>query len=155
MVVGLLTPTTDPCYPIPMDLFSITYDDPESDHQIALRDAMQDQWRKDQSTIRSQGRVPDWIGEPSPLSRDKARLLTLLYDQGCIYWTGHPSRNNQDVTERIGLQKTANAKATIDACLRAGLIESRLYRGEQVFQLTHEGEFALDEYQIDVELGIL
>ena len=121
----------------------------------ALLDAMQYQWRADQAKVRQQGRIPDWIGEPHPLSKDKARLLEYLYDAGYVEWTGNPSQSNIDVARKIGLTSTINARVVIDQCHRAGLIVQSIYRERVVFQLTHEGEFALDEYQLDRELGIL
>lgn len=131
-------------------------DDPyERHHEEALQDAMREQWKRDLATVRDRGIVPDWVGEPRPLSRDKARLLELLYDVGCVTWSNNPSRTNQDTTKAMGFQSQANARACIDACLRDGLVVSRLYRGNMVFEMTMEGEFALDEWQLDRELGVL
>ena len=131
-------------------------DDPyERRHEEALQDAMREQWKRDLATVRDRGFIPDWVGEPRPLSRDKARLLELLYDCGCVTWTNNPSRTNQDTTKAMGFQSQANARASIDACLKEGLVVSRLYRGNMVFEMSMEGEFALDEYMLDRELGIL
>ena len=121
----------------------------------ALRIAMQKRWVEDQQEIRERGVFPDWLGEPSPLSKDKARLLTLLYDVGHVKWTQHPGQNNRNVTRDIGLRNVANAKAVIDMCLKDNLVSSREYRGNVIIEMTQAGEFALDEYQLEVELGIL
>lgn len=131
-------------------------DDPYEPHEHdALQSAMRAQWHRDQAEVRTSGRIPDWIGEPRPLSKDKARLLELLYDIGCVTWSSNPSKGNQEVTRAMGLNSTANAKAVIDQCMRDGLVTSRLYRGNQVFEMTMSGEFALDEWQLDREMGIL
>jgi len=121
----------------------------------ALRVAMKRQWDTDVDVIRQRGVIPDWMGEPSPLSRDKARLLSLLYEVGYIAWHKHPGPNNRDVTKRMGLNNTGNAKAVIDMCIDAGLVSSRIYRGETIFEMTMEGEHSLEEYELEVELGIL
>ena len=126
---------------------------PNAEDALAL--AMGKQWQDDQDAVRASGRVPDWYGEPKPLGKDKARLLQHLYEVGCIEWTGNPSRGNTEVTRAIGLNSTINARQVILECHKAGLIEQRLYRGRVVFQLTHEGEFALDEYLLDVQYGIV
>jgi hypothetical protein len=55
----------------------------------------------------------------------------------------------------MGFQSQANAKACIDACMKDGLVVSRLYRGNQIYEMTMEGEFSLDEWQLDREMGIL
>lgn len=120
-----------------------------------MHDAMQDQWKRDIATVQERGVVPDWIGEPRPLSRDKARLLELLYDCGCVTWTNNPSKVNQDTTKAMGFQSQANAKACLDACLKEKLISCRLYRENQVFEMTSEGEYALEDWQMEIEMGIL
>jgi hypothetical protein len=130
-------------------------DDYGPDEQDALRDAMVSQWDNDLKIIKERGVIPDFFGEPRPLSKDKARLLEYLYDHGYVAWHNYPCQNNRDVTKAIGLNNTGNAKAVIDMCFREGLIESRLYRGEQVFQLAQDGEYALEEHQIEVELGLV
>jgi hypothetical protein len=136
-----------------MDLFSHPRPDDEFYHR--LRDAMRDQWESDNAEIKRQGRIPDWYGEPKPLSKDKARLLQYLYDHGFIEWTNSPSANNTAVTKSIGLNSTVNAKGVIDQCIREQLIEHRIHQGKVIFQMTHHGEFALEEWQIDRELGIV
>lgn len=113
------------------------------------------QWEDDLETVRQRGVIPDWIGEPKPLSVDKARLLEVLYDRGCVSWTSNPSRNNRDVTRAIGLTSTANAKQVIDACVSAKLAKYEQYNGSLVIVMTQEGEFALEEYQLDMEMGIM
>ena len=131
-------------------------DDPyERHHEDALQDAMREQWKRDLAAVHDRWVIPDWIGEPRPLSKDKARLLSLLYDVGCVTWSSNPSRANQDTTRAMGFQSQANARACIDACMKDGLVVSRLYRGNMVFEMTMAGEFALDEWQLDCELGIL
>lgn len=137
-------------------LFDYSPDDEyERNHEEALQDAMREQWKRDLATVRERGVITDWIGEPSPLSKDKARLLELLYDCGCVTWSSNPSKANQETTKAMGFQSQANAKACIDACLKEGLVVSRLYRGNMVFEMTAEGEYALEEHNLEIELGIL
>jgi hypothetical protein len=118
-----------------------------------LRDELQSKWEKDQSDVRSQGRWPDWKGEPRPLCKDKARLLYYLYEHGYIQWDGNPSKNNTSVAENIGMTSIPHAKALLNGCLKESLIESRLYRGKQVYQMTQDGEYALGEYEIEQEVA--
>ena len=136
-------------------LFDYTHDAPNADDEYEIGVAMRKQWEADSESVRDRGVIPDWIGEPRPLSKDKARLLEYLYDHGYVAWHNYPCQNNRDVTKAIGLNNTGNAKAVIDMCFREGLIESRLYRGDQVFQLAQDGEYALEEHQIEVELGLV
>jgi len=139
------------------DLFDTHLDDNPAtpSQEEALRRAMQKQWQDDLEAVSERGVIPDWIGEPRPLSKDKARLLGLLYEVGSVSWTSSPSKNNRQVTEAMGLQSTGNAKAVIDMCLREKLAATRIYRGALIVEMTQEGEYALEEYQLDVELGIL
>jgi len=134
-----------------MNLFDYQPEDdtPTPSQEEALGQAMRKQWQEDQQVVRERGIIPDWVGEPSPLSKDKARLLNLLYESGSITWSSGHSQNNRDVTSAMGLQSTGNAKAVIDMCYRDKLITSRIYRGSQIFELTLEGEFALEEHLQD------
>lgn len=138
-------------------LFTYSNNDetPTASQEQQLGDAMREQWKEDLDVVRQRGIIPDWIGEPSQLSKDKARLLDLLYEVGFVTWDSNPSKNNRTVTKAIGLNNTGNAKAVIDMCCKDGLVSSRLYRGNQIFEMTMEGEFALEEWQIDVEMGLI
>ncbi len=126
---------------------------PSEDDALAI--AMVKQWERDKARIAERRVIPDWMGEPSPLSKDRARLLELLYDAGCVEWTGNPSKNNNRVTKAMGLNNNANAKAVLDMCQRDGLITSRLYQGKQVFEMAQEGEFALEDFLLEKEMGFL
>ena len=55
----------------------------------------------------------------------------------------------------MGLNNNANAKAVLDMCQRDGLITSRLYQGKQVFEMAQEGEFALEDFLLEKEMGFL
>lgn len=136
-----------------MDLFDVTHDDIDQTNEEALGIQMRAQWDADQRIVRERRVIPDWIGEPSPLSQDKARLLNVLYECGCVAWSSTPCKGNRDVTNAIGLESTANAKAVIDECNKLGLVSARHYRGQMIFEMTMDGEFALDEYQQEKELG--
>jgi hypothetical protein len=119
-----------------------------------LRRAMVAQWKADKAKVKARGIVPDWMGEPRPLSRDRAAVLELLYDVGCIEWNGNPSRNNQIIAGQIG-RPVAHIKGLLDAMLAEGLLTSRLWDDKPIWEMTHAGEYALEEWQIDRELGIL
>ncbi len=120
----------------------------------ALEFSMRAQWRKDVQAVTDQGRIPDWIGEPRPLEKDMAALLTYLYEHGYIVWRSAPCQNNAKVASIIGAKTQSAAQATIRKCLDKELIKSRIHRGEPIFEMTMHGEFALDEWQTDQEMGI-
>lgn len=147
----------------------------QHDDQDDLRAAMQAQWQKDCAEIKRRRIIPDWKGEPKPLSKDKAALLEYLYEHGFLAWPKSPSKEKLAVARLIGYETkparkiqealdlgldentiaVANAKAVIDWCLAEGLIETRLYRGQEIYQMTQDGEYALEEWQIERELGFL
>jgi hypothetical protein len=149
-----------------MDLFN------PPDYQDPIRDAMQKQWQDDVAAINKRRIIPDWKGEPKPLSKDKAALLDYLYEHGFIAWPGNPGPERIKVAKMLGYAEkkssrtsamldlgidentiaVANAKAVIDACLDDGLIETRYYRGQNVLQMTRGGEYALEEWQIEREM---
>lgn len=134
------------------DLFN--YD--QYPEEAALGEAMARHHQEyDIPIIRERGVVPDWMGEPEPLSKDKARVLSYLYEHGCFSWTPKTSRNNRDMVEAVSLGTQAYAKSVIDEMMRLDLIETRMYHGDLVFEMTQQGEFALEEYELDKELGIL
>jgi hypothetical protein len=139
-----------------MDLFI-----PNND-QDTIRTAMEKQWQSDIDAIKLRRIVPDWKGEPKPLSKDKAALLEYLYENGFIEWPKTPGPDRIKVAKILGYVErddgmiaVTNAKAVIDACYRDKLIETSLYRGKEVYQMTQDGEYALEEWQIDRELGFL
>lgn len=141
-----------------MDLFNR---EPEND-QDALREAMRAQWESDLATVKNRRVIPDWIGEPNPLSKDKAALLEYLYDNGYIVWTDKPGKERIEVARILGYEErddgsiaAANAKYVVNSCLRDGLVETRIYRGKQIIQMTTEGEYALSDWQIERELGFI
>lgn len=118
-----------------------------------LADDMRRQWTVDVETIRARGIHADWMGEPVALSADKARLLSYLYERGYLDWGGKGSVSRVASTKAIGLKNPPNAQAVIDDCLDRGLIEAREYRGSVVYQMTTEGEIALDDYFVDCEIS--
>lgn len=139
------------------DLFN-----PPDPDQDALRYAMQKQWQKDCAEIKRRRIIPDWKGEPKPLSKDKAALLQHLYDHGYVVWPSKPGKERIEVARILGYTErhdgtiaVANATAVIDWCEANGLIEPRVYRGQRVYQMTQEGEYALEEWQIERELGFI
>jgi hypothetical protein len=158
-----------------MDLFDQT---PPTDYdyeQDALQKAMLELWEADKATVAQRRIIPDWIGEPEPLSKDRAALLEYLYENGCIYWQSGPSKEKITIAKLIGYSEhentnkhpsfdfglpdmtiaIANAKAIIDDCEKSGLIEAKLYRGRKAYELTQSGEYALEDFMIERELGFL
>ena len=135
--------------------------------QKDLKHKMHKQWLHDLEVVKDRRVVPDWVGEPRPLSKDRAALLEYLYENGCIYFP-HSAICRKDLMERVRVAKlmgyverddgsiaVANAKAVIDDCKKQGLIEMREYQGRMVYQLSAEGEFALEDWQLERELGFL
>lgn len=146
--------------------------DTPNPQEEALADAMQRQWDADNDKVRKRGIVPDWIGEPRPLSKDRVALLNILYEIGYVEWPKAPSRQKSEVARQMGYKDiytgkfdmfgneivrlaVDNAKAVIDSMVREGLIEWREYRGGNVLQMTNEGEYALEDWQIEQELGFV
>jgi hypothetical protein len=140
-----------------MDLF--TPENPNAETEQALADAMRAQWLADKATIKAQRRYADWMGEPKPLSRDKAALLEYLYEHGAFYWTQSASAHNLKAVAVFGYndspKATINARATLDAMVKAGLIEVRARGDKLEYSMTQEGEFALADWQLERELGFL
>lgn len=137
-----------------MDLFSANSTKQTPCREDELRAAMEAQWKADKAKVRERGVIPDWIGEPRPLSRDRAAVLELLYEIGCIEWNGNPSRNNQIVARQIG-RPVAHIKGLLDAMKAEGLLSARLWDGKPIWEMTQTGEYALEEWQLERELGIL
>ena len=138
-----------------MDLFSAPQPDTyEQTQEEVWRDAMQKQWQRDKERVKQRRIIPDWEGEPKPLSRDRARILELLYDVGCFEWTGNPSKNNERVASVIK-QPIANVKGLLKLMEQEGLIASRMYRGKQVWEMLQAGEYALEDFWLDQEMGFL
>lgn len=157
-----------------MDLFNQT---PPTDYdyeQDALREAMLELWEADKAIVSQRRFIPDWIGEPEPLSKDRAALLEYLYENGSLVWPKTPGPDRVKAAKILGYVEradkntssldlgieaatiaVANARAIIDACLSDGLIEARLHRGQEIMQLTQEGEYALEDYMLERELGYI
>lgn len=137
-----------------MDLFTADHTPYTPTQEDALRTAMRKQWECDQETVKARHAIPDWIGEPRPLSKDRAAMLELLYDVGCIEWNGSPSRNNAIVAAKVG-KPIAHIKGLLEQMRREGLVSSRVWDGKPVWEMTQTGEYALDEWQLDREMGII
>lgn len=118
----------------------------------ALHDAMQRQWDADVATVKERGVIPDWEGEPSPLDKSLARVLNYAYESGFIIWTSRPSRKRTETIAALKFNNLANVEDTIHRCVELTYLEARLYNGDEVYQLTQEGEEALGDWMIDAEL---
>jgi hypothetical protein len=114
--------------------------------------AMREQWDRDVAETRSQGRIADWMGEPRPLDKSLARVLNWSYENGCFEWTPSPSHNNRKMTAAFGFNSPINANEAVTRCIRMGLIEAHASKGAIRYQMTHAGEYALDEWQIEAEV---
>lgn len=118
----------------------------------ALHDAMKRQWDADVATVRDRGITPDWEGEPSPLDKSLARVLNYAYENGFIIWTSRPSRKRTETIAALKFNNLANVEDAISRCVGLTYLEARLYNGDEVYQLTQEGEEALADWMIDAEL---
>jgi hypothetical protein len=146
---------------------------PSADAENRLRVAMEAQWRQDLDDIRDQRRIPDWIGEPKPLSKDRAAILQMLYNRGSVIWTKTPSKANRDIARAIGYKDRSRgddfdlfggkdqvdiiviAKSAFDGMVKAKLICARPVSNGIEYAMTDEGEYALEDWQIERELGFV
>ncbi len=156
-----------------MNLFD--YDNPTAAQEEKLGRLMELQWQLDKQVVKNRHVVPDWIGEPEPLSKDRARLLELIYQNSYVSWTPNPSNHNVRVAKDMGLndrvkEGTADlsllgeddrvnicvtAKAIIDGCKNAGLVKQTMRDGRYEYEMTLDGEYALEEWQTERELGFV
>jgi hypothetical protein len=146
---------------------------PSADAENRLRIAMADQWKNDLEVVSKRGVIPDWIGEPKPLSKDKAAFMDIVHNNSYVLWTKTPSKNNKDIARAMGyvdrergdaydifgekprVDIIVSAKAAIDALVRESLVKGVNVEGGIEYELTMNGEYALREWHIDRELGIL
>lgn len=133
-------------------LFDAADTNPTVDLEIELAENMARQWDVDQGTVAARGVHPDWLGEPKELSGDKARLLSYVYENGYIQWSDRNTQVRNATTKAIGLHNSANARAVIEACLDERLIEPREWEGMAIYQMTTDGEIALDDYFLEREV---
>ena len=153
----------------------MTFFDAPNPQEEALAEAMQRQWEDDIAEVKRRRIIPDWVGEPRPLSKDRAAFLNLILSNGSALWTNNPSRNNLEVARAMGYRDrpkdgtadfnlfgvdddvniVANAKATIDAMVKAGLIKGVSTKTGVEYEMTIDGEYALDDWQIEKELGFV
>jgi hypothetical protein len=131
----------------------------------ALLDAITEEHQEANRYAASNGIWPDWKGEKKDIAKDKGRLLNHLYEHGCIVWNNGPSQNKIKIAEIIGYKAKSradshnlfngtddpviavtNAKALIDECHREGLISTRIYDGDIIYELESFGEILLEEY---------
>jgi hypothetical protein len=117
-----------------------------------LQIAMQEQWEQDKATIAAQGRIPDWMGEPRPLDKSLARVLNWTYENGCFEWTGVASHNNRKMTAAFGFTSPINAHEAVTRCIKMGLLEAYTHKGVVRYQMTIQGEYALDEWHLEAEI---
>ncbi len=155
-----------------MDLFDTPNPNAEFEHRLA--DAMRKQWQADQAEVKRRRIIPDWIGEPKPLAKDKAAFLELILRNGRVVWTNSPSQNNREVAHAMGYKARlkpadefslfdapqevniiSSAKAAIAALARDGMIEGRAVPDGIEYAMTIEGEYALEDWQLERELGFV
>jgi predicted transcriptional regulator len=138
-----------------MDLFSAPqHQNVNHSQEDALQKAMRAQWEKDKAKVADRRIIPDWIGEPRPLSKDRARILELIYEIGCIEWTNNPSEKNAIIARSLK-QPVANVKGLLKSMQKEGLIKARIYDKSQTWEMTSSGEYALEDWQLERELGFL
>jgi hypothetical protein len=155
-----------------MELFDAH--NPSAEAEYRLADIMREQWKADLATVKERGIIPDWIGEPKPLAKDKAAFLELILRNGSVTWTSAPSRGNNEIALTMGYKQrdkecdafnlfdnresiniTASAKAAIKSLAQAGLIEGRPVENGIEYSMTLEGEYALEDWQSERELGFV
>ena len=156
-----------------MDLFDAP--NPNAEMELRLADMMRAQWEIDKAEIKRRRIIPDWIGEPKPMAKDKAAFLELILRYGFVMWTTNPSRNNKAISEAMGYKQrpkrdgfsglgldipndvniVSSAKAAIIALEREGLIEGTPVCDGIEYAMTIEGEYALEDWQIERELGFV
>lgn len=129
-----------------MEIFTSTPPDPDQD---ALLTAMEQQWHRDVDVIKSQGRIPDWYGEPYPLEKSLARVLNYTYEEGSFAWDARATPNNRRMTAAFGFRSPVNAYDAVFKCHELGLIE---YDGG-LYYMTQKGEYALEEWHLEAEVS--
>lgn len=113
----------------------LTYTEPMQDQSI-YRKQLTDQYRKDVSTLITQGRwPPPWVNEDFAIQHDEARLLTVIADNAGMAWRDDNRAICQSVAFALGMNAIGNAKATIKRCLALGYIKARHDRDMAVIML--------------------
>lgn len=113
----------------------LTYTEPMQDQSI-YRKQLTDQYRKDVSTLITQGRwPPPWVNEDFAIQHDEARLLTAIADNAGMAWRDDNRAICQSVAFALGMNAIGNAKATIKRCLALGYIKARHDRDMAVIML--------------------
>jgi hypothetical protein len=155
-----------------MDLFDSP--NPNAETELRLADMMRAQWETDLAEVKRRRIIPDWVGEPKPLAKDKAAFLELIHRNGRVTWTNNPSRNNKDIALAMGYKPrlkpadgfnlfdvpqevniVSSAKAAIASLEREGLIDANPVSDGVEYTMTTEGEYALEDWQIEQELGFV
>jgi hypothetical protein len=133
-----------------MNLFNAHY--PPNPVEDVYRELLEDQFSRDKQVISDRGVIPDWMGEPRPLDKSLARVLNWTYENGCFEWSGVPSNNNRKMTGAFGFRSSVNAHEAVSKCHSMGLLETYVDKGATRFQLTQAGEYALEEWELEVEI---
>jgi len=139
----------------------------------ALEEAMLSHWRSDLMEVERRRIVPDWIGEPKPLPKDKATFLNMILRDGFVTWTASPSRNNRMIARAMGYvdrekQGTAEdnifgvnddvnivaaAAAAIKNLVDDGMVKGVVGRnGDTEYEMLTPGEYALEDWILENEL---
>lgn len=129
-----------------MDIFTNQQPDTGQD---ALRDAMAEQYAEDARIIASDGRIPDWWGEPRPLEKSLARVLNYTYEVGPFSWDNRATANNRRLTSAFGFHSPINAYDAVLRCHDDGLLEY----GDGVYYMSQQGEYALEEWLDEAEVS--
>lgn len=131
----------------------LTYTEPMQDQSI-YRKQLTDQYRKDVSTLITQGRwPPPWVNEDFAIQHDEARLLTAIADNAGMAWRDDNRAICQSVAFALGMNAIGNAKATIKRCLALGYIKARHDRDMAVIMLdlTDLGAAMLELWECEQE----
>jgi hypothetical protein len=81
-----------------------------------------------------------------------ARVLNYSYEHGFIVWTSNPSRGRSETIAALKFKSLANVEDAIFRCVDLKYLEASIYNGDEVYQLTQEGEDALADWMIDAEM---
>jgi len=119
----------------------------------ALGDAMRRQWEYDLDVVRSKGIRPDWEGEPSLIDKSLARVLNHIYENGLMEITSSPSRRRSEITAALGFRTVENMKDAVSRCVDLGYLDTFIHRGDAAYQITKDGESALADWIIDMEIS--
>lgn len=128
---------------------------PPGDYQVVYRRLIADDWKRTCEYCRVNNINPPWQLEPEDLHQDEARLLSYCADNGGINWADNSTAVCLTTTKGIGLTAIGNAKAVVARCLRLKYITAKFSEGVFILDATSLGMIVLEDYEDQVDAGIL